>query len=100
MAPRDMVKRAIEFRDPPRMPLAFWNLELGERLALDHPFCLVWYEREGRRYVSLRSRAGGADVSRIAQAHGGGGHRHAASFSMPIGEGMPMLFEIVAAYIR
>jgi hypothetical protein len=84
----------------PAVHSAILRSELGERLALDHPFCLVWYEREGRRYVSLRSRASGADVSRIAQAHGGGGHRHAASFSMPIGEGMPMLFEIVAAYIR
>lgn len=84
----------------PAVHSAILRSELGERLALDHPFCLVWYEREGRRYVSLRSRAGGADVSLIAQAHGGGGHRHAASFSMPIGGGMPMLFEIVAAYIR
>ncbi len=84
----------------PAVHSAILRSELGERLALDHPFCLVWYEREGRRYVSLRSRAGGADVSRIAQAHRGGGHRHAASFSMPIIEGMPMLFEIVAAYIR
>ncbi len=82
----------------PAVHSAILRSELGERLALDHPFCLVWYEREGRRYVSLRSRAGGADVSRIAQAHGGGGHRHAASFSLPIVEGMPMPFEIVAAY--
>ncbi len=74
--------------------------ELGERLVSNHPFCLLWYERDGRRYVSLRSRDGGADVSRIAQAHGGGGHRHAASFSMPIVEGMPMPFEVVAAYVR
>lgn len=84
----------------PAVHSAILRSELGERLALDHPFCLVWYEREGRRYVSLRSRAGGADVSRIAQAHGGGGHRHAASFSMPIVEGIPMPFEIVAAYAK
>ncbi len=70
--------------------------ELGDRLALDHPFCLVWYEREGRRYVSLRSRDDGADVSLIAQTHGGGGHRHAASFSKPIVEGQPMPFTTVA----
>ena len=74
--------------------------ELGERLAVDHPFCLVWYEREGRRYVSLRSRDGGADVSVIAQTHGGGGHRRAASFSMPIVEGQPMPFTTVASRIE
>ncbi len=74
--------------------------ELGERLASGHPFCLVWYERDGRRYVSLRSREGGTDVSLIAQAHGGGGHRHAASFSMPIVEGQPMPFITVASRIE
>ena len=74
--------------------------ELGERLAVDHPFCLVWYEREGRRYVSLRSREGGTDVSLIAQAHGSGGHRHAASFSKPIVEGQPMPFITVASHIE
>ena len=74
--------------------------ELGERLALEHPFCLIWYEREGRRYVSLRSRDGGADVSVIAQAYGGGGHRRAASFSMPIVEGQPMPFTTVASRIE
>lgn len=73
--------------------------ELGDRLVSDHPFCLVWYERDGRRYVSLRSREGGADVSQIAQAHGGGGHRRAASFSMPIVEGQPMPFTTVALRI-
>lgn len=74
--------------------------ELGERLASDHSFCLVWYERDGRRYVSLRSREGGTDVSLIAQAHGGGGHRHAASFSLPIVEGQPMSFITVASRIE
>jgi hypothetical protein len=74
--------------------------ELGDRLVSDHPFCLVWYEREGRRYVSLRSREGGADVSLIAQAHGGGGHRRAASFSVSIVEGQPMPFTTVAPHIE
>jgi hypothetical protein len=77
----------------------------GKRLVIvdfsaDYPFCLVWYECEGRRYVSLRSRAGGVDVSRIAQAHGGGGQRHAASFSMPIVEGQPIPFVTAARRIE
>lgn len=33
------------------------------------------------RKVSLRSATGNVDVSAIAQAHGGGGHRRAAGFS-------------------
>lgn len=39
----------------PAVHSAILRSELGERLTIDHPFCLVWYEREGRRYVSLRS---------------------------------------------
>jgi len=97
---RTAVLVRFEGETVPAVHSAIFRSELGERLALDHPLCLVWYEREGRRYVSLRSRDGGADVSRIAQAHGGGGHRRAASFSMPIVEGKPMPFEIVAEYVR
>ncbi|MFL5827558.1 MAG: DHH family phosphoesterase [Thermoleophilaceae bacterium] len=38
-------------------------------------------DRDGMRKVSLRSTDGRVDVSRIARAHGGGGHRQAAGFS-------------------
>ena len=38
-------------------------------------------DRAGVRKVSLRSTDGRVDVSRIARAHGGGGHRQAAGFS-------------------
>jgi phosphoesterase RecJ-like protein len=37
--------------------------------------------RAGVRKVSLRATDGRVDVSRIARAHGGGGHRQAAGFS-------------------
>ncbi|MDP7396285.1 MAG: uroporphyrinogen decarboxylase family protein [Lentisphaeria bacterium] len=30
MTPREIVIRTIEFRDPPRIPLAFWNFEIGD----------------------------------------------------------------------
>jgi phosphoesterase RecJ-like protein len=45
-------------------------------------------ERAGVRKVSLRSTDGRVDVSRIARAHGGGGHRQAAGFSteLPVNE--------------
>jgi bifunctional oligoribonuclease and PAP phosphatase NrnA len=44
--------------------------------------------RAGVRKVSLRSTDGRVDVSRIARAHGGGGHRQAAGFSteLPVDE--------------
>jgi phosphoesterase RecJ-like protein len=38
-------------------------------------------DRAGVRKVSLRATDGTVDVSRIARAHGGGGHRQAAGFS-------------------
>jgi phosphoesterase RecJ-like protein len=37
--------------------------------------------RDGTRKVSLRASDDRVDVSRIARAHGGGGHRRAAGFS-------------------
>jgi len=38
-------------------------------------------ERAGQRKVSLRAADEGVDVSLIARAQGGGGHRRAAGFS-------------------
>jgi len=42
--------------------------------------CVLKEEVDGRIRVSLRS-LGDVDVSRVAEAHGGGGHRYAAGFS-------------------
>jgi phosphoesterase RecJ-like protein len=49
---------------------------------------LLAQERMGVRKVSLRATDGSVDVSRIARAHGGGGHRQAAGFSteLPVEE--------------
>lgn len=59
--------------------------QIGERLSAHHPFCVMWHDRDGRRYYSLRSRDEGADVAAIATQYGGGGHTHAAGFSVPLG---------------
>ena len=58
--------------------------QIGERLSNDHPFCLIWHDRNGRRYYSMRSREDGTDVGSIAASFGGGGHTHAAGFSIPL----------------
>jgi phosphoesterase RecJ-like protein len=42
---------------------------------------LICGERKGQRKVSLRAADDDVDVSRIARAQGGGGHRRAAGFS-------------------
>jgi len=58
--------------------------QIGERLSKGHPFCIIWHDRDGRRYYSLRSTSEGTDVGTIASAYGGGGHTHAAGFSVPL----------------
>ncbi len=59
--------------------------QVGERLSKDNPFGIIWHQRDGRRYVSMRSRAGGVSVADIAARYGGGGHTHAAGFSFALG---------------
>lgn len=55
--------------------------EIAGELAKDRPFGAAYFIRsDGKRVWSLRSRDGGVDVSEIAKAHGGGGHRNAAGF--------------------
>ena len=54
-------------------------------MAEGEPFAATYVDGPKGRAFSLRSRAGGVDVSEIAQAYGGGGHRGAAGFLMPLG---------------
>lgn len=58
--------------------------ELGHSLCDGAPFAAVCaWEPDGRALrVSLRSREDGADVSEIAKRFGGGGHPHAAGFTL------------------
>lgn len=64
---------------------AFLASDLGHELALKScTFGLVWYVASDLRvHCSLRSN-GDYDVSAIAKAFGGGGHRNAAGFSTDI----------------
>ncbi len=65
--------------------------QIGERLSAEHPFCVIWHDRNGRRYFSMRSREEGTDVGAIAASFGGGGHTHAAGFSVPLqADGLPL----------
>jgi uncharacterized protein len=61
----------------------FMSSEVAGELAEGHPFAAVYAESEDRVIWSLRSRApDGIDVSEIAKQFGGGGHKHAAGFSV------------------
>jgi uncharacterized protein len=68
----------------PAVQSAVLTSQIGERLGKGHPFCIIWHDRDGRRYYSLRSQPEGADVGAIAARFGGGGHTHAAGFSVPL----------------
>lgn len=68
----------------PAVQSAVLTSQIGERLSAAHPFCLIWHDRNGRRYYSMRSRETGTDVGAIAASFGGGGHTHAAGFSVPL----------------
>lgn len=48
-------------------------------------FAATYVDNSDHRSFSLRSARDGMDVSKIAQQYGGGGHRNAAGFKMPIG---------------
>lgn len=57
--------------------------DAGHKMAEDEPFaCCYWDTPTGRVY-SLRSTNEGVDVSEVAKAYGGGGHRNASGFQLP-----------------
>ncbi|MEX2267920.1 MAG: DHHA1 domain-containing protein, partial [Acidimicrobiia bacterium] len=55
-------------------------IDILRRAAEAEVTCVLKEERDGTVRVSLRS-LGAVDVRRIAEAHGGGGHRFAAGFT-------------------
>lgn len=77
----------VEFQGAtvPSVQSAVLTSQIGERLSADAPFCIIWHDRDGRRYYSMRSREDGTDVGVIATSFGGGGHTHAAGFSVLLG---------------
>lgn len=49
-------------------------------------FAATYYDTANSRSFSLRSAENGMDVSEIASQYGGGGHKHAAGFRVPLSE--------------
>jgi oligoribonuclease NrnB/cAMP/cGMP phosphodiesterase (DHH superfamily) len=56
----------------------------GDGDGIIPPFAGIYYDRPGGRTFSLRS-SGDFDVSAIARKYGGGGHKNAAGFTVPLG---------------
>ncbi|MDO6799398.1 DHHA1 domain-containing protein [Shimia thalassica] len=64
----------------------FMASEMADQMAQDATFAATYFDSPTGRKFSLRSRGEtGADVAEIAATYGGGGHRNAAGFTMPIG---------------
>lgn len=60
----------------------FLTSELLHELGKEHPFAANIIYTKDMILFSLRSGPDGADVAAIAQKYGGGGHKHAAGFSL------------------
>lgn len=56
--------------------------DAAHMLAKNYPFGACYYDKPEGRYFSLRSQETGIDVSEIAIKYGGGGHKHAAAFTI------------------
>lgn len=61
--------------------------DAGHLMAKGEPFAACYWDTPEGRVFSLRSTDEGLDVSAIARGYGGGGggHRNASGFTMPIG---------------
>lgn len=69
----------------------FLASEVGSKLAKNHPFALMFAMSAKEAFVSLRSDKdrlapdqGAVDVEQIAKKFGGGGHKAAAGFALPL----------------
>jgi hypothetical protein len=74
----------IDGHDVPCMPMPIPQLisDVGHQLCRGEPFSATWRDVDGKRVYSLRSDDEGVDVSEIARRLGGGGHKHAAGFTV------------------
>ncbi|MDT8281461.1 MAG: DHHA1 domain-containing protein [Gammaproteobacteria bacterium] len=63
--------------------------DAGNIMSAGEPFAACYWDHANGRSFSLRSRddesVPGVDVAEIAKKYGGGGHRHAAGFTVAIG---------------
>jgi len=62
--------------------------DIGNALCKGYPFAMIWWDDivKGNRHYSLRSAPDGIDVGELASKLGGGGHKHAAGFHVPMSD--------------
>ena len=73
-----------------------WMSEIGSTLAKDCDFAMIWYyDHDACIYkISLRAFHDTMDVSEIAKAFGGGGHRKAGGFVLPKSTHPDSIFDV------
>ena len=59
--------------------------DAGHIMGKGEPFAACYYDTLDGRCFSLRSAPDGIDVGEIAKKYGGGGHKHASGFRVPLG---------------
>ena len=64
----------------------FYSSDAGHIMGAGEPFAACYWDTPKGRVYSLRSEEGGQDVSEIAVKFGGGGHKHAAGFTIRFDE--------------
>lgn len=62
----------------------FFSSDAGHSMAKGEPFAACYWDTPKGRVYSLRSTDDGEDVSEVARKYGGGGHRNAAGFTVPL----------------
>lgn len=60
----------------------FWSSDAGHIMGEGEPFAACYWDTPEGRVYSLRSAEDAEDVSEIASAYGGGGHKHASGFRL------------------
>lgn len=72
-----------------------WMSEIGNKLAVDCDFVVIWYydHEKHKTKVSLRAFHEEIDVAEIAQIYGGGGHKKAAGFELPLNVHIESMFD-------
>ena len=76
----------------PCVNTTYLTSEVAGKLAEGRPFAVAYFLTADRWVFSLRSAADGVDVSIVAKAFGGGGHKHASGFTVHL-DGITALME-------
>lgn len=72
-----------------------WQSEIGNKLAQDCDFAIIWYysHEDRKTRVSCRAFHEEIDVTEVARSYGGGGHKKAAGFELPEGIHIETIFD-------